>query len=222
MLKKYMMNKTNLIIGEKEAEMMYNSIARIEINIKGGVVSGTGFFMRIPFEKERLNFFVTNNHVIKNKIVNQDIKVNIYYGKRNSETKRVIDLNMDKRLIVFFEDMDITVIQILRSDNILDEKFLLPDLNYKNGYDFYINKPCYLAGYPNINGIGEDLDRCISPGIIVKINEENIFDFDHYMKTEIGSSGSPICLKDNLKVIGIHKKKKIKIIQLSAALSLDL
>ena len=33
MLKKYVMNKTNLIIGEKEAEMMYNSLARIEIII---------------------------------------------------------------------------------------------------------------------------------------------------------------------------------------------
>jgi len=139
MLKKYVMNKTNLIIGEKEAEMMYNSIARIEIIIGRIHKHGTGFFMKIPFKKERLYFFVTNKHVIDEIIVNQDIKV--------------IDLNMDKKLIVFFKDMDITLIQILRSDNILDEKFLIPDLSYKNGYDFYINKPCYLAGYPNINGI---------------------------------------------------------------------
>ena len=212
MLLNYFSDKNNLIIAEKEIEIMYNSIARIEIMIGVHHEYGTGFFMRIPNDNERLYFFVTNYHVINENKINQDIKVNIYFGKKNSETKRVIDLNTNKRLIIFFKDkeVDVTVIQILRSDNILDYKFLIPDLKYKNRYDFYINKPCYLAGYPNINGLEEGLDRCISPGIITKIQQSksNIFDFAHEMKTKFGSSGSPICLKNNLNLIGIHKSKK--------------
>ena len=36
-------------------------------------------------------------------------------------------------MIKCFEDLDVTLIEILKNDNIKEDKYLFPDLNYKNG-----------------------------------------------------------------------------------------
>ena len=43
--------------------------------------------------------------------------------------------------------------------------------------------------------------------IVNIINRADEFSFEHNIKTEIGSSGSPICLRENLNLVGIHKQK---------------
>ena len=99
----------------------------------------------------------------------------------------------------------------MESDNIPEKKFLFPDRNYLDGgYNSYDKKNFILAGYPGEN-IGP-LDRYCSSGKITKV--EN-FEFQHDLDTRRGSSGSPICLYNNLNVIGIHKSgdKKIILIQ---------
>lgn len=84
----------------------------------------------------------------------------------------------------------------------------MPDLNYKNGYEFYKDKNLYLAGYPYSEG--NRRERSISSGKIKSININNI-GFTHSLDTRPGSSGSPICLIDNKCVIGIHRQgDKIK------------
>ena len=59
------------------------------------------------------------------------------------------------------------------------------------------NKEITILQYP----LGQKLS--FSNGIITEIN---IYEFTHKASTQEGSSGSPIFLKDNLKVIGIHKQ----------------
>ena len=120
-------------------------------------------------------------------------------------------MDFNKRLIKCFEaPKDVILIQIIDEDKISDNQFLFPDLNYKNGFDIYLNENFYLAGYPSSELFKKE--RHISSGKIIAIDD---FEFDHSLDTRQGSSGSPICLIHNQHVIGIHKSgdKKHKINQ---------
>ena len=65
--------------------------------------------------------------------------------------------------------------------------------NYLN--DIYSNKSIYILNYP------EDKEIMVSYGQPPQINESEI---NHYCSTKEGSSGSPILLINNQKLIGIH------------------
>ena len=65
-------------------------------------------------------------------------------------------------------------------------------------YNELINKEILILQFPN-GALG------YSSG---KIKEINNYQLTHLASTEPGSSGSPIFLKDNIKIIGIHKSGK--------------
>ena len=170
---------------------------RIEINAKENII-GTGFFLKM----HNNIFLITCYHVISNDLINSKKEIVLYYGKKEKEEKRIIKLDKNLRFIKSFENpIDITLIEIIDEDNIPKNKFLLPDLNYKNAYELYLNKFFYLAGYPNNGSLM--YERCISSGKIIEI--EN-YEFKHSLDARIGSSGSPICTRDGLNVIEIHSK----------------
>ena len=183
-------------IPEAVSKKLYNSVFRIEI----GDLIGTGFFIKINEIKKF--FMFTNCHVISQKLVKLKAYMSIYYGEKKNEKLKVIILDEDKRFIKCFnEPIDITVIEILKEDEIPEYNFLEPDFNYKNEYNNYEQKDLYLAGYPKSEQYQSE--RQASSGTIKKIFEE--FQFEHTLDTREGSSGSPICLGSNLNVIGIHK-----------------
>ena len=209
------------IIPESNSLMMYNSIVRIEYKHNKGEEVGTGFFMKIPYENENeyFNFLVTNCHVIPESFVEEKKEIDIFFGNSKKERNRKIDLDRNKRYIKCNKVCDYTVIQILNKDEIFEEKYLYPEPNYKKGCEFYLNQPCYLAGYPVITKYKEGYqkkkpERCISPGKITQINKVYKYDFEHYLETKNGSSGSPICLQclqDNkFFIVGIHKQYNIR------------
>ena len=70
------------------------------------------------------------------------------------------------------------------------------DPSYIN--NIYSNKSIYLVGYPRDNHV------VVSYGKPPIINEGNKSKIYHYCSTEEGSSGSPILLIKNQKLIGIH------------------
>jgi V8-like Glu-specific endopeptidase len=158
----------------------------------------TGFFMKIN-KINQMNFLITCFHCIPSEYFEKKEIINIYYGKREVEKNKQIKLDEDQRFIKRDEKNDVILIEILKSDNIPDYRYLYPDLNYKNGYDLYKSKKFYLAGYPSENND----ERCCSSGEIKKIFKEK-YQFIHSLDTEEGSSGSPICQADGLFVIGIH------------------
>ena len=184
-------------ISENASDKLFNSIARIEIKDN----KGTGFFMKTHIKGKQYKFLCTNYHVISQELVDSKTTFDIYYGKKNNETKKTIKLDIDKRFIRCFKiPKDVCIIEIIKTDKIPEDKFLFPDLNYKNGFDVYKNENFYLAGYPKVDKfIGE---RHISSGKITKIED---FEFNHTLDTRSGSSGSPICLINNQNIIGIHK-----------------
>ena len=64
-----------------------------------------------------------------------------------------------------------------------------------------INKKILVLQYPKG-------DLSFSEGKIKEINKENNYEFTYLASTESGSSGSPIFLKDSIKIISIHKSGK--------------
>ena len=104
----------------------------------------------------------------------------------------------------FNPPINITLIEIIESDHIPNDKYLIPDYNYKNEFVYYKGKSFYMAGYPVFSG--KKNERCICSG---QINKTNEFVFMHTLDSRGGSSGSSICLIDNQCVVGIHKEGKI-------------
>ena len=119
----------------------------------------------------------------------------------NSERKKKIKIKLDKqnRFIKCFEDLDSTIIEVLEMDNIEEDKYLFPDLNYKSGFDQYLETEIYTAGYPNEKVYRGD--KFISAGKIETIKNDD--DFLHNCSTKKGCSGSPL-IDIKKKVIGIH------------------
>ena len=196
-------------IPENISDKLYNSIVKIKLSQKS---YGTGFFMKFNINEKEMKCLITCQHVISQKDINNKIKIELYYGKKNIEDHKQIKLDEDIRFIrVFNKDVtlieikkdkskipykeDVTLIEIIENDNISKDKYLDIDLNYQQGYEQYINNNFYLAGYPKNYD-----DRCLSTGRIIKISD---FAFYHTLDTDVGSSGSPIC-NQYCKVIGIH------------------
>ena len=189
--------KHAVYISETASDKLYNSIVRIE---KGNVI-GTGFFMKVLITNQLKHFLFTCQHVIRKEDINSKIAINLFYGKKNYEQKIVFKLDKQERFMISFEDeKDATIIEILESDNISEDKYLLADLSYKYGYDIYKNGKYLLAGYPADNIY--EKERHISSGKITSMNE---YEFRHTLDTRQGSSGAPICLFENVQVIGMHK-----------------
>ena len=191
--------KNSFHISESVSDRIYNSIVRIEIKN----ILGTGFLTIFNIKGKKLRCIVTCSHIITKQKIKKGDKMDIYYGKKNQEEKRTIHLEKTKRYMKSFKKpVDITIIQVIEEDNVPHNKYLYPDLNYKNGIKHYKNVKTCLAGYPNSAFYNEE--RHICSGEIINIKNE--YEFEHSMDSRHGSSGSPICLIYNQTVIGIHKK----------------
>ena len=200
------------IIPQTAIDVLYNSIVRIENNNR----IGTGFFLKLNIKKKMKYFLFTCHHVISKNDVNSKIAINFFYGKKKEEKKKVIILDRSQRFISCLDYkiddsdriIDATVIEIKKSDEIPEDKYLIADLTYKYGYDIYEQKNYFLAGYPN-----EPLyplyqkERHISSGLIIGIKG---FIFAHSIDARGGSSGSPICQVENLRVVGMHNGGNIQ------------
>jgi len=207
MFTKYNIDTFSPHIPDSSVKEIFNSVVRIRTD------SGraTGFFLKIKIKDRELNSLITNYHVISQYDVNSKKKIYIYYDSKEKEITRQITLNSRERFIRCFSDpKDITVIEIKNYDYIPDYKFLTPDSDYKigyNGYNIYYKEKFFLAGYPSVDNI-HDGERHISSGRIIEIYNNNI-EFEHTLDTRQGSSGSPICLLKNGKVIGVNKAHRL-------------
>ena len=185
-------------IAERTSKKLYNSIFRISIRN----IIGTGFFIKLNLKNETKLFLMTCCHIIEEQYVNEKLTITLYYGEYDNEKEFKIKLDKKERFIKCFDrPVDVTLVEIIESDNINKNIYLLPDLNYKNGLEFYKADFFYLAGYPRI-GLNE-IERSISSGQIIDIIDE--MEFEHSLYTGPGNSGSPICLANKLYVVGIHK-----------------
>jgi hypothetical protein len=187
-----------------ELNRIFDSIVRIDLDFS----RATGFFLQIKIRDRELNCLVTNEHVISQVSVTLKKTIFLYYGQKEKEIKKIIRLDESERFIrCFGKPKDITIVEIKNYDYIPNYKFLQPDLSYKSGYNQYLYKKYYLAGYPKADDYLHQNERHISSGLITKIGY-NYFEFEHSLDRRVGSSGSPICLLDNQKVVGVHKANR--------------
>ena len=169
------------------------SICKISYKKNIETKNGTGFFMLL----NNVKCIFTNYHIISKDLINTNINIELY--NNNIINNKNIGIILNKKYIKFFEDLDITIIEIEDSyeDKLIkDIEFLDYDSNYIKGYDQYKNIDIFTLQYPR-----DDIE--VASGKVIEII--NNFEFKHSIDTEPGASGSPIILPIVLKVIGIHK-----------------
>ena len=156
---------------------------------------GTGFFMKVPFYKSSI-FLITCFHVLSNDSINEYVDIEIH-----NENRYKIKIDSKERFIRYInKSKDITIIEIKYTDEFIKYiDFLNCDINFLdniNKYEEYREQYVFCFQYPK----GSELE--VAVGKIININN---YEFDHNINTEPGSSGAPIILLSNSKVIGIHK-----------------
>ena len=180
-------------------EQMERNICKINLGKNRG--RGTGFFCEIPFpdENNMLPVFITNNHVINEKLLyeeNSTIEVEIKeFGVKT--------INLNNRMKYTNKDYDITIIEVKDTDVLgnnleLDDNIINNVIKNENKNEKYINKTLYIIQYPGGN-------LSVSYGTLENIDENKKYTFYHKCSTKPGSSGSPILTLNN-KIIGIHRQ----------------
>ena len=145
--------------------------------------SGTGFFCKA----NDLKLFITNYHVINNEFLKNKKKLIIEIEEEEKE----INLELERYKISDKEN-DFIIIQILEQDNI--KNFLKIDEDiFSKDYEKEIIFTCQYPGGGKLN---------YSHGEIIH-KKHNLYIYT--LGTQCGSSGSPIILFDNLKVIALHR-----------------
>lgn len=183
----------------KIIDQMKKYVCQIKYNGK----DGTGFFIKIPYKSEELPVLFTNNHIINEEDIKKSKLITLYINNRNLEKNILINEN---RIFYTNRELDATIIEIKeKKDQIedfleLDDKIkssLQMDENEISDYltNIYSNKGIYTLNYQ------EGQNIFVSYGSPPQFSITKI---RHKCNTKEGSSGSPILLSKNQKVIGIH------------------
>ena len=175
------------------SDQMKKSICKI---YKKDGDKGTGFFCEIPYQQGKIKVMITNYHIIDDKYINENDKIEISLND-DKENKSIIINN--KKNIYTNKKYDITIIEINPEKDDINNyiKFMELDEKYIKNPNIIHEKSIYLIHYP----LGDK--GAVSFGIINRIDKYNI---EHYCSTQHGSSGSPIINLLNNKIIGIHKE----------------
>ena len=175
------------------------------VKIKKGI-NGTGFFLKIPDKKngKEIQVLITNNHVININDIEKDDNL-ITYCFDNGEQR---NFKLKNRKRYSNEILDITIIQMLKEDNLQKENFLELDnidefvgyegdlkKNFENNYNI---SPIYIIGFPNYN------DIMVSFGNTSSLTSGSYI-MPHSCDTDKGSSGSPVLSMKTNKVFAVHK-----------------
>ena len=163
------------------------SVCKIRIDTYNGSFGGSGFFLKILINGKFFYWLVTNEHVITKEMINNKNTINVKFNIESNSINIKLDIN--ERYIKTFKEhqIDATVIQIRAKDNIYKDYFLDPELEYENNN--LVNKEIFIPQFPGLQQIKN------ARGIIKNISNENPNEFTHWVKTQKGSSGSPIFFK---------------------------
>ena len=181
----------------EEVDPYFLKVSKSICKIKTNKQYGTGFFIKYLIDKIYCYFLISSANILTKNMVKAKEKIIIYFD--NDFENLGIELNENERYIRNFKDdeIDASIVQIIYKDNISDSYFLSPEGEYSDDKNKLINKQIYIPQYP----LGKKLKY--ARGIINNIKN---YELIHSTTTEPGSSGSPLFLKDSIKVIGIHKQ----------------
>ena len=156
------------------------------------IKTATGLFCHIP--SKNLNVLITNYHIINKDFLEQEKELKIYIEYDEMQEEKIINLKTE-RLKYTDKILDATVIEILDED--LIDNFIEVDEEFINNKKF-INETVFNLQFPK----GKQLKA--SFGKIIELTDEGR-QFKYDVGTEDGSSGSPIILANEYKIIGMHR-----------------
>ena len=164
----------------------------------------------MALEKENTPFYclITNEHVITEDLIDSQAEIVILYTQKE---KIKIKLNKKERFIrnYGYLGIDATVIQIFPEKKEIKKKYFFKNNNLeilaRNNYEILKNKNVHILQYPGTENI-----LSYSQGEYEGIF--NINEFFHKASTSNGSSGSPIFVFCDNKIVifGIHRGGKEK------------
>ena len=163
---------------------------------------GTGFFCYIFHERKNLPVYITNNHVIDERIINEESAIRITLN--DDKITKIIDIEDNRKIYISPENQyDTPIIQLKpEKDDINKENFLELDESIFEENPDLCNKNIYTLQYPKY--FCDIQKAAVSYGILKELNDK--YNIKHLCSTEKGSLGSPILNLNNNKVIGIHKE----------------
>ena len=198
-IKEISVNNSIGLISIKAAEIILDQMKNCVCKIHHQGQKGTGFFIKVPYYNNYLTLLIIN--ILLLDINDTKIDNTITISLNNEDIFKEIKLD-NKRRIYTNKDLDITIIEIRENEDkiydflFLDENILNDQININN---VYINESIYILNYKN----GGDV--YLSYGLLNNIKDDKI---NKNKGTNIYSSGSPIILLKNYKVIGVHYNNK--------------
>ena len=192
-----MTNDSEMNIPDKNS---IKSKATVKIKVPKG--TGTGFFIKLERNKKPFYCLMTNQHVIESEmILNKEI---IFLYDNEERLISEIKLNIKERIIICFMELlklDVTLVEIIPKDNINYQTYFLLPYNFNNDFNphQFMIKDIEIMQYP------QGGEQCFSYGKTCGLYPDNYNIFIHNCNTNFGSSGGPIFLSRDQRVIAIHK-----------------
>ena len=192
-------------ISLKQTSIILNQMQTCVCRIHNGQKKGTGFFLKIPYQKNDLPVLITNNHVLGEEKIAEGQLITLSLQSLNDVEETTINIEIDNgRKRYTNEILDVTIIELNDNDNIkhfltLDKKVInIISSENKDRTEYFNNIyesiSLYILKYVENNILA-------SFGLLQQISQNSIY---HKCSTVYGSSGSPIILLDTNEVIGVH------------------
>ena len=159
----------------------------------------SGFFLKTKRNVKPFYCLITNNHVISEKEINAKDEIHLIF---DGQEKLKFNLDKEERIIICLGEnlkLDVTIVEILPKDNLNDSNFFQPYEELDELNEKFLGNDIRIVQFP------EGGEISLSTGKIIKFFETNSNCFFHDASTKKGSSGSPIMLKGDDKVFGIHR-----------------
>ena len=189
-------NEQNLIFNIgifKKISNFENCVCKLKVpNNNDSLDYATGFFCYIP--SKEMTVLITNNHVIDDNFLSSSKELIIYIMEDEKEKEKIIDLTLN-RIKFTNKELDATAIEILDED-LINGHFVVDEQFIKDKE--FLTESVFNLQFP----LGANLKA--SFGNIIESNKEKTR-LIYTAGTEHGSSGSPIVLANEFKVIGLHK-----------------
>jgi len=169
---------------------------KIELSNDKGLASG--FFLQLKRNNKNFYCLMTNAHVVNEDMIKNKEKIKIKYDIEEKELN--LELNEEERIIINCNEgfaYDISIIEIIPKDEIKDKTYFLEPNT--DDYNNFIEKEIQIIQFPE----GKRLS--LSEAKITGKHKTSDYMFFHEASTKKGSSGSPIVLKNDDRVLGIHK-----------------
>ena len=193
---KCIINISQIINIQNQNDDILKSICEIKLETNNNIIKGLGFLLNFWINQEIFYCIISNENIIKKEIINNNNIISLYFN--NELISSNLKSDGKKRYIKSLIDygLDVSVIEILKEDNITKDYFLFNVNETENNR--LINENIYtkyIKGNKLLNVEGK----------IIKINKNEFIYLSNVSDLAYKLSGCPIFLENNNNILGIHR-----------------